>query len=106
MEKKGGSNTMLSALKLARKWKNSVDVTLETNVGAMNNIFERMDLACEYVTHTSLDNNNANQIWADLLGKGFDFQACCSLIVLVNPVGKQLMKNGTNCGFDAMIPAS
>lgn len=83
---------MLRSLKLARKWKSSTDVTLETQVGAMNNIFERMHLACEYVTHLSLDNIDANlkvmiaQIWADCPGIGFDFQACCSLIVSVNPV--------------------
>ena len=60
---------MLSSLKLARKQKSSADVTLETHVGAMNDIFERMDLACVYVTHLQLDNNDADQIWADLPGK-------------------------------------
>ena len=78
----------------------------------MNNIFERMHLACEYVTHLSLDNIDANlkvmiaQIWADCPGIGFDFQACCSLIVSVNPVEWKLMKNGTERGFYVMVSAS
>ena len=85
----------------------------ETHVGAMNNILKRLDLVCEYVTHFLLDNNNTNlkamiaQIWADLPGLlGCDFQACCSLIVPVDPVEKKLTKNGTKRCFYTTLSAS
>ena len=38
--------------------------------------------------------------------KGFDFQACCSIIVPVDPVEWKLMKNGTERGFYATVSAS
>ena len=67
----------------------------------MNYIFE-----CVCVTHLSLDNNDADQIRADLPEKGFDFRACCSKIVPVDPVEWKLMKNGTECGSYATVSAS
>ena len=38
--------------------------------------------------------------------KGFDFRACCSKTVPVDPVEWKLMKNGTECGSYATVPAS
>ena len=38
--------------------------------------------------------------------KGFDFWACCSIIVPVDPFEWKLIKNGTERGFYASISAS
>ena len=67
-----------------------------------------MNYIFEYVcaTHLSLDNNDANQIRVDLPGKGFDFQACCSLLIPVDPVEAKITKSGSKRGFDAMVSAT
>ena len=88
---------------LSRSWKSSATVTLATHIGNLKIIFDRMDLACKYTSHTPLtqhkkvlhlldspDNNDPDvkatiaNIWADLPGVGSDFQTCCSLLIPVN----------------------
>ncbi len=119
------SYTTLNKALSSPPWKSSADVTLETRIGLFKLIFDRMELACEYTSHTpfterekvpklldSLDNNDADlkasiaQICADLPGLGSDFQACCSLLIPVDPVEAKITKSGSKRGFDAMVSAT
>ena len=84
-----------------------------------------MELCCDYTSHTpfserekvlklldSLDNNDADltasiaQIRADLPGLGSNFQRCCSLLILADPVEAKITKTGSKRGFDAMVSAT
>ena len=107
---------------LTRKWKSSADITLESHVGTLKTIFERMDLACEYTSHTplterekvlklldSIDNNDAMltahiaNVNGDHAGKGSNFESCVSHLLLADPVEKKLTKSGTKRSFDALV---
>ena len=98
---------------------------METHIGLFKLIFDCIELACEYTSHTpftqcekvlklldSLDDNDANltaslaQICADLPGKGSDFQACCSLLTPADPVEKRITKTGSKRGFNAMVSST
>ncbi len=110
---------------LSRSWKSFATVTLGTHIGNLKIIFDPMDLACKYTSHTpltqrekvlhlldSLDNNDPDviatiaNIWADLPGVGSDFQACCSLLIPVDPIEAKITKSGSKRSFDAMVSAT